>query len=83
MLDKIRARVSGWRSARSSPNLQLRALQAQVARYDVTPIAGHFDVRWLEPVESAPVWMSRAERLLMFTLAFTLRPQHYLEIGTF
>jgi predicted O-methyltransferase YrrM len=83
MLNKIRAQVLGWWSARFSSNLQVRALQTQVARYDVTPIAGHFDARWLEPVESAPVWMSRAERLLMFTLAFTLRPQHYLEIGTF
>jgi predicted O-methyltransferase YrrM len=33
-------------------------------------------------VKWAPVWMTRAERLLLYTLAFCLRPRRYLEIGT-
>lgn len=33
-------------------------------------------------IAAAPVWMTPAERWLLFTLAFTLRPERYLEIGT-
>lgn len=51
--------------------------------YDVTPFAGEIDLSFLEPVQWAPVWMTRAERLLLYTLIFTLRPKRYLEIGTF
>jgi predicted O-methyltransferase YrrM len=36
----------------------------------------------LDIIPTAPVWMTRAERLLLFTLTFTLRPARYLEIGT-
>lgn len=36
----------------------------------------------LDTLGSAPVWMSRAERLLLFSLVYTLRPRSYLEIGT-
>lgn len=49
---------------------------------DVTAYAGDFDISAVEVIRTAPVWMTRAERLLLFTLAFTLRPQRYLEIGT-
>lgn len=36
----------------------------------------------LDVLGSAPVWMSPAERLLLFSLIYTLRPRCYLEIGT-
>ncbi len=49
---------------------------------DVTACFGEFDTSMVEILRTAPVWMTRAERLLLFTLAFTLRPQRYLEIGT-
>jgi hypothetical protein len=51
--------------------------------HDVTPFASEFDPTTLEVIKWAPVWMTRAERLLLYTLAFTLRPVRYLEIGTF
>lgn len=57
--------------------------QDSLPRFDVSANAGAFDLGYLEPIVSAPVWMSRAERLLVFTLAFTLHPRRYLEIGTF
>jgi predicted O-methyltransferase YrrM len=57
-------------------------LTHEVAVADVTAYAGDFDTGYVEVIRTAPVWMTRAERLLLFTLAFTLRPQRYLEIGT-
>ncbi|MCA9946212.1 MAG: class I SAM-dependent methyltransferase [Ardenticatenaceae bacterium] len=51
--------------------------------HDVTPFAKEFDLEAMEVIRNAPVWMSRAERLLLYTLIFTLRPSRYLEIGTF
>jgi len=51
--------------------------------YDVTPFAAEIDLSAVEVVRWAPVWMSRAERLLLFALIFGLRPARYLEIGTF
>ncbi|MDX1664113.1 MAG: class I SAM-dependent methyltransferase [Candidatus Promineifilaceae bacterium] len=51
--------------------------------YDVTPFAADIDLKALDVVQWAPVWMTRGERLLLYTLTFTLRPSRYLEIGTF
>jgi len=51
--------------------------------YDATSQVMHFDPRWLEVVQYAPAWMTRSERLLLFSLIFSLRPKRYLEIGTF
>jgi predicted O-methyltransferase YrrM len=48
----------------------------------VTPFAAEFDLERLDVIRWAPVWMSRAERLLLYTLVFSLRPARYLEIGT-
>jgi predicted O-methyltransferase YrrM len=49
---------------------------------DVTSYFTEFDLASLAVLKTAPVWMSRAERLLLYTLTFTLRPERYLEIGT-
>ena len=51
--------------------------------YDVTSFASDINLSALDVIQWAPVWMTRAERLLLFTLTFTLRPSRYLEIGTF
>jgi predicted O-methyltransferase YrrM len=83
MLNQIRSFFTQSAKQPDQPNLQIRREQADLARFDVTAFASEFDLNWLEPVKSAPVWMSRAERLMMFSLAFCLRPQRYLEIGTF
>lgn len=80
MLDQIRTLFAGKPEA-TTPGIGQQ--QHELTRYDVTPFAAEFDLKWLAPIESAPVWMTRAERLLMFTLAFCLRPLAYLEIGTF
>lgn len=61
----------------------LRVNEADATVYDVTPFASEFNPEALEVIQWAPVWMSRAERLLVYTLTFTLRPSRYLEIGTF
>ena len=50
--------------------------------YDVTDHAEEFDLEAMAVIKTAPVWMTRAERLLLYTLTFTLRPSRYLEIGT-
>jgi predicted O-methyltransferase YrrM len=56
--------------------------ERHLPRYDVTAHAADIDLADLEVVRWAPVWMTRAERLLLYTLTFTLRPRRYLEIGT-
>lgn len=58
-------------------------LQADLQGYDVTAFATEFNVARLDVIASAPMLMSRAERLMLFSLAFGLRPRCYLEIGTF
>lgn len=50
---------------------------------DVTQEAGRIDLSFLEVITWTPAFMTRAERLLLYTLIFTLRPSRYLEIGTF
>jgi len=56
--------------------------EARLTTYDVTACAGEINLADLDVVQWAPVWMTRAERLLLYTLSFTLRPERYLEIGT-
>lgn len=55
---------------------------ANASTVNVTAHLGHFETEWLTPLITAPVHMTSAERLLMFSLGYTLRPQSYLEIGT-
>src|SRR5512143_1891755 len=56
--------------------------ERRLPRYDVTACASEINLGDLDVVQWAPVWMTRAERLLLYTLAFCLRPKRYLEIGT-
>jgi predicted O-methyltransferase YrrM len=67
----------------STPSSPQQAIPAPVEVHDVTPFAAEIDLAALEVVRWAPVWMSRAERLLLFSLIFGLRPKRFLEIGTF
>ncbi|MBX2997413.1 MAG: class I SAM-dependent methyltransferase [Caldilineaceae bacterium] len=83
MFQSIRRIFRGVKAPSASQNQMIRSQQANLVPFDVTAFAGEFELGWLEPVKSAPVWMSRSERLMMFSLAFCLRPQRYLEIGTF
>ena len=62
---------------------QHRDVGINVPVYDVTDIASEFDLSAMDVIQTAPVWMTRAERLLIYTMTFTLRPLRYLEIGTF
>ncbi|MGB0385259.1 MAG: class I SAM-dependent methyltransferase [Ardenticatenaceae bacterium] len=50
--------------------------------HDVTACLTDIDLSALDVIEWTPAHMSRAERLLLYTLTFTLRPTRYLEIGT-
>ena len=50
--------------------------------YDVTEGTLDVDMSSMEWLRTAPVWMTLAERLLLFSLVYGLRPQRYLEIGT-
>ncbi len=58
-------------------------LQDSVTRHDVTDLAAGIDLDPLGAIQAAPVWMTRAERLLLYTLTFCLRPRRILEIGTY
>lgn len=57
--------------------------QPDLVRYDVAKQDPNLNLKTISILEDAPVWMTVGERLLLYTLAYTLRPQHYLEIGTF
>jgi predicted O-methyltransferase YrrM len=50
--------------------------------YDVTAFLADIDLETLDVIRWAPAWMTRAERLLLYSLVFGLRPRCYLEIGT-
>lgn len=67
--------------APAAPAATLLAPEVEV--HDVTSHFTEFDLSALEVFKWVPAHMTRSERLLMFTLAFNLRPQRYLEIGTF
>lgn len=61
------------------------AFSALAPAVQMAPVQGSFEAIGslkLDVLASAPVWMSSAERLLLFSLVYTLRPRCYLEIGT-
>lgn len=51
--------------------------------HDVTEVRDRLDLGALDVIAWTPAHLTRGERLLIFTLALTLRPSRYLEIGTF
>lgn len=59
-----------------------QAAGPSVQVYDVTSFLTDIDLEALEVIHWAPAWMTRAERLLLYSLVFGLRPRCYLEIGT-
>jgi predicted O-methyltransferase YrrM len=67
---------------KNKPASDAKKVRDSLSLADVTPFATEFDLAHLDVIHWAPVWMTRAERLLIFTLTFTLRPTRYLEIGT-
>jgi len=50
---------------------------------DVSKNTSHIDLALIDVVKWAPGWMTGAERLLLYTLIYSVRPRRYLEIGTF
>lgn len=76
--------IWAWRERTSAGDgAGLPSLGAEPESYDVTAFAGDIDLASLEVIRWTPAWMVRSERLLLYTLVFTLRPRLYLEIGTF
>ena len=59
-----------------------KTIAPDVKVHDVTSCLTDIDLNALDVLEWTPAHMSRAERLLLYTLIFTLRPTRYLEIGT-
>lgn len=51
--------------------------------YDGEDVLNPLDLASLEVLHWTPANLTRAERLLIYTLTFGLRPASYLEIGTF
>src|SRR5829696_4848095 len=64
--------VHGRRDARLAP-------EVETAEWDMTRT---LDAQQFEVLGTAPVSMLPAERLLLYTLVFSMRPQRYLEVGT-
>ena len=59
-----------------------QVVEPNVRVHDVTAFLADIDLEALDVVRWAPAWMTRAERLLLYSLVFGLRPRCYLEIGT-
>lgn len=78
MLRRLLARLRS-----SASPAAVTALAPVLAPHDVTAIRDQIDLTALDVIAWTPAHLTRGERLLIFTLAFTLRPQRYLEIGTF
>ncbi len=68
--------------SQAAPDVSVATNPLATRTYDVTAFAADIDLDSLAVIRWAPVWMTRAERLLLYTVAFCLRPQRYLEIGT-
>ena len=52
------------------------------ATYDGTPFCSDAALSSADVLSWAPAQLTRADRLLLYTLVFTLRPLRYLEVGT-
>ncbi len=63
-------------------DLPRASAQALPETFDVTEHLTEIDLSALEVIRSAPAWLTRAERLFLFTFVFGLRPARYVEIGT-
>jgi predicted O-methyltransferase YrrM len=50
---------------------------------DVSDHYADLDIAPMQVLRDAPVWMTAAERLSLYSLIYGTRPQRYLEIGTF
>lgn len=59
------------------------AAHSSVPPRGITAFPPAIDMASLELVNQAPAWLLPAERLLLYTLIYSLRPARYLEIGTF
>jgi len=66
-----------------SKRMQKESTVTSPAFTDVSDYSTQIDLTALEVVRSTPAWLTRAERLFLFTFTFGLRPAGYLEIGTF
>ncbi len=67
--------ISGLLSRRTNRSMRTSIIESP-------PGASDLDLAALGVISTAPIWMTHAERLLLFTLTFSLRPSRYLEIGT-
>jgi predicted O-methyltransferase YrrM len=70
--------VRRWAARRRSVSRR----EAKLPVIDVTSWEEKIDLGSIDVVKWTPAWMSGAERLMLYTLAYTLRPLRYLEIGT-
>jgi predicted O-methyltransferase YrrM len=82
-MSKFRSVLQRFFSLSKMPVTTPQATKNQIETYDVTDYADQIDLTRLDVVTWTPAWLSRAERLMIYTLIFSLRPQRYLEIGTF
>ena len=82
MINRAAARIRSMLHRRKGLHRRIGP-ETNLQLIDVTAFASEIDLGYLEVIKWAPVWMTRAERLLLYTLIFTLRPNRYLEIGTF
>ncbi len=59
------------------------AVKTETGLYDVSSDAYTVDLGPMEVLSWAPALLTSSERLLLYTLIYSLKPSRYLEIGTF
>jgi glycosyltransferase involved in cell wall biosynthesis/predicted O-methyltransferase YrrM len=58
-------------------------VDAELVYYNAAQFPTEFNQQTLEAISSAPAWMTLSERLMLFSLVLSLRPNVYLEIGSY
>jgi len=67
---------------RSGFHREAQIIEPEFEIRDLATCMGEIDWTTLDVIHWTPAWMTPAERLLLYTLVFSLRPKRYLEIGT-
>ena len=83
-LEAYKASLAGF----GSPSVSVSASKYIPCNYpdvvfDVSECENDIDLKWINVITWAPVWMTRSERLMLFSLIYSLRPERYLEIGVY
>jgi len=71
-----------FRAAFEPSATSVNGAASRVDLRDVTSTYTQIDLAPLDVLKTAPVWMAPSEKLLLYALIYAIRPERYLEIGS-